>query len=126
MECVDMTNVSCKIDGDCSEHKKGYSCCKQKGNGKSQYGICVKGKGENCDKSRGIPFRSCKNSEQIALENEESYDTMESIRVRNMEHYESGDCDDNSEEWNKAMYTLFIIIFIILFIVTVSMLKKKN
>lgn len=104
MECVKNPSHNCEKSK--QKYFGDYECCSQNGN-EGRLGIFVK-KGQ-CDKSRGLPVKGCKDPNNKFVP-KESY---ENFAVDSREGY-NDDC--NCSNWNSAFMILFIVITMLVFL----------
>lgn len=112
MDCIQPGICNCVSDCSCDN---GYVCCSQNvPKGKATYGMCVKQ--GFCDNERGIPMKSCKNSNS---KNNRSDGVREPFLFREGFHEGYSDQNEtcNCKDWNKAMIILTIIILFLLLLV---------
>lgn len=105
MDCVQSNMCNCVRDCTC---ETGYQCCSQTTpTGRPTFGMCVKQ--GFCDSSRGIPVKSCKNSNF----SNETQDVKEPY-IFQESYGDNCDCDN----WKKALIvmsgiTLLLVLLIV-------------
>jgi hypothetical protein len=107
MECVKNPGCNCEKGCKCPS---GYECCTQNGN-KGRLGLCVKR--NQCDKSRGIPQKGCKDPSNKFTPSSE----YENFTVFSREGYGKDQEDCDCSNWNHAFMILFIVIVVLVFLV---------
>jgi hypothetical protein len=128
MECVTKPNINCCPNGNCSDSHcpTSHGCCWQDpGSGKkATLGLCVKkdsnGGDKNCDYSRGIPRRNCKDPQNKFVQS----NSYENYAIVSQEGYSKSDDDCDCSNWNNAFMVFFIIIALLMFL-ALSMYMKN-
>lgn len=110
MDCIQPEIYNC-LQKDC---ENGYECCSEKvPKGNPTFGLCVK-QGQ-CDETRGIPYKSCK-------DNRKKQKTIsEEFSVWANEGY-----NDDCSEWKNALWILSLISVILVFVIVFMYLKSKQ
>ena len=116
MECVKNPNINCeKIK---QKYSGNHECCSQHGN-EGRLGIFVR-KG-NCDKSRGLPVRGCKDPDNKFVPQKSSY---ENFTIVSREGYTDDKCDCSNLKY--AFIVIFILISMFVFLAALWFLKKTK
>lgn len=99
MDCIQTGICNCLSDCKCDP---GYQCCSQEvPKGKATYGMCVKA--GHCDSKRGIPLKSCKNTNK-----EQTQTRKEFFQIISQENY------TYSKNWKKPVVITSCIVGLLL------------
>jgi hypothetical protein len=118
LSCISDAKINCCKDGKCSDSMcpDTHHCCAQKAD-KPILGLCVRrdkdGGTNNCDRSRGLPIESCRDSRNRDSRNKNSrtknnIENYERVLVSSKEGYEG--YNNNSDYTTIAIKLLLIIL----------------